>query len=160
MSHNLLNALLDGPFKLTPRPEPVAGDLRLAWGITLVLVILGNSHGKTASLQKLHFLAHSVRTKQTRLEVIQVFAGERAPADFLVRVEPWLNRAISYAKAEGLVELKKGKSAKLTVQGIKVLDTIFATEDLMSEERAFLMSIRQKASEVAIEKIMKLEFTL
>ncbi len=160
MSLNLLDTLLDGPYKLTPRPEPVSGDLRLAWGITLVLLILGNSRGKTASLQKLHFLAHSVRTKQTRLEAMQVFSGELPPAELLIRVEPWLNRAISFAKADGLVELKKGKSAKLTIRGMQALETIFESDDLMSEERVFLRAMRDKATENAIEKIMKMEFVL
>src|ERR1043166_4577806 len=117
MPASLIDALLDGPFALTPRPEPVPGDLRRAWGIALLILILGSSRGKRASLQKLHFLSHSARMRQTRREVQEVFSGERPPADLVVRVEPWLNRALAFAKGSNLIELEKGKSAKLTDAG-------------------------------------------
>ena len=70
MTNNLLDALLDGPFALTSRPEPVPGDLRLGWGIALVVLLLGKSRAKRASLQKLHLLAHSIRTRQARTEAL------------------------------------------------------------------------------------------
>jgi hypothetical protein len=57
MPSSLRDLLLDGPFELLARPEPLPGDLRLAWGLALVLLILGRSRGKRASLQKLHFMA-------------------------------------------------------------------------------------------------------
>ena len=101
MPPDFLGTLLDGPFELTSRPEPVPGDLRMAWGIALIILILGRSRGKRASLQKLHFMAHSARTKESREEVRRVFTGDRGPADLVVRVEPWLNRAIAFATAAG-----------------------------------------------------------
>ena len=69
MPPDFLGTLLDGPFELTSRPEPVPGDLRMAWGMALIILILGRSRGKRASLQKLHFMAHSARTKESREEV-------------------------------------------------------------------------------------------
>ena len=71
----LRDLLLDGPFELSARPEPLPGDLRLAWGMALVILILGRSRGKRASLQKLHFMAHSARTRATREQTIHLFAG-------------------------------------------------------------------------------------
>lgn len=156
MPANLLDTLLDGPFSLRARPEPIAGDLRLAYGIALVILMLGNSRAKSASLQKLHFLAHSVRTAQTRDDAQRVFAGTMRPADLLVRVEPWLNRALAFAQADGLVELKKGKTAKLTDRGGSALETLLSSE-VMTEEREFLDGISRKATESAIEKIMRME---
>ncbi len=160
MSANFLDVLLDGPFALTPRPEPVPGDLRRAWGIALVILILGKSRGRRASLQKLHFLAHSARTRQTRDEVQQVFAGERRPSDLLVRVEPWLNRALAFAKGAGLVELEKGRSAKLTDAGVQACEILKAQPSMCAEEKAFLEAIGAKATEAAIEKIMRMELAL
>jgi hypothetical protein len=67
MQASLRDLLLDGPFELSARPEPIPGDLRLAWGIALVILILGRSRAKRASLQKLHFMAHSSpRLRQSR----------------------------------------------------------------------------------------------
>jgi hypothetical protein len=160
MSASLINALLDGPFALTPRPEPVPGDLRVAWGIALVVLILGKSRGKRASLQKLHFLAHSARTRQARLEAQEVFARERRPSDFVVRVEPWLNRALAFARGAGLIDLEKGKSAKLTPRGLQVCEAVYQYPTMCAEEKAFLEEVGTKATETAVEKIMRMELSL
>lgn len=160
MPANLLDTLLDGPFALTPRPEPIPGDLRRAWGIALVILILGKSRGKRASLQKLHFLGHSARTRQTRSEAQQVFFGERRTSDFVVRVEPWLNRALAFAKGSGLVELEGGKTAKLTVFGEKACEDLYKRQDMCEEEKAFLEVVSKKATEAAIEKIMRMELSI
>jgi hypothetical protein len=160
MPSNFLDVLLDGPFALTPRPEPLPGDLRRAWGIALVILILGKSRGKRATLQKLHFLGHSARTRQTRLEAQQVFTGERRTADFVVRVEPWLNRALAFAKGAGLVELEGGKAAKLTEVGTKACEALYENKEMCAEEKHFLETISRKATETAIEKIMRMELAL
>ena len=160
MPADFLDVLLDGPFALTPRLEPVSGDLRRAWGIALIILILGKSRGKRASLQKLHFLGHSARTRQTRQEVEQVFSGERRPSDLVVRVEPWLNRALAFAKGAGLIELEKGKSAKLTDAGLQACEILNRQLGMCAEEKEFLETVGAKATEAAIEKIMRMELAL
>ena len=157
MPPDFLETLLDGPFELTSRPEPVPGDLRMAWGIALIILILGRSRGKRASLQKLHFMAHSARTKESREEVRRVFTGDRGPADLVVRVEPWLNRAIAFAKAAGLITLEHGRSLKLTDDGLKTLERISSADSVMTEERNFLDVISPRATERAVEKVMRME---
>lgn len=157
MPPDFLGTLLDGPFELTSRPEPVPGDLRMAWGIALIILILGRSRGKRASLQKLHFMAHSARTKESREEVRRVFTGDRGPADLVVRVEPWLNRAIAFATAAGLITLERGRSLKLTDDGLKTLERISSAELVMTEERTFLDVISPRATEAAVEKVMRME---
>jgi hypothetical protein len=160
MPVSFLDVLLDGHFALTPRPEPVAGDLRRAWGIALLVLILGKSRGKRASLQKLHFLGHSARTRQSRQEVQEVFAGERRSSDLVVRVEPWLNRALAFAKGAGLIELEKGKSAKLTDAGLKACEVLNEQSSMCAEEKAFLEAVSGKATEAAVDKIMRMELAL
>jgi hypothetical protein len=157
MPPSLLEALLDGPFELTSRPEPIPGDLRLAWGIALVILILGRSRGKRASLQKLHFMAHSARTREAREEAMGVFEGRAATSTLVVRVEPWLNRALAFARAAGFVALEHGRHAKLTAEGTAVLEKISRTESLLSEEKAFLDACGSRATEGAIDKVMRME---
>lgn len=160
MPASFLDVLLDGPFALTPRPAPVAGDLRRAWGIALVILILGKSRGKRASLQKLHFLGHTARTRQTRQEAQQVFTGERRSSDLVVRVEPLLNRALAFAKGAGLIELEKGKSAKLTSAGLAAYEILREQSSICTEEKAFLEAVGARATEAAVEKIMRMELAL
>ena len=157
MSSSLRDILLDGPFELTARPEPIPGDLRLAWGIALVILILGRSRVKRASLQKLHFMAHSARTRATRDQAERLFAGTLTSADMVVRVEPWLNRAIAFATAARLVSLEHGGHARLTDSGIQTFEKISSTDSLMVEEKAFIEAVARQATEGAIDKIMRME---
>jgi hypothetical protein len=160
MPPSLLDRLLDGPFELAAQPEPLAGDLRPAWGIALLVLILGRSRGKRATLQKLHFLAHSARTREARQQAHRVFTGVLRPADLVVRVEPWLNRAIALAKGYGLVEFEGGRGAKLTDRGLDLLKEIEAATTVLLEEKAFLDAVGGLATEGRIEKIMRMELLL
>jgi citrate lyase gamma subunit len=157
MLSSLRDILLDGPFELSARPEPLPGDLRLAWGIALVILILGRSRAKRASLQKLHFMAHSARTRATREQAKRLFAGGLSTADMVVRVEPWLNRAIAFAIAEHLVSLEHGGHARLTETGIQTFERISEAESIMVEEKVFLDVIARQATEGTIDKIMRME---
>jgi hypothetical protein len=160
MPNSLLDALLDGPFAMTPGPEPVPGDLRMGWGVALVVLMLGKSRARRASLQKLHFLAHSIRSHQARAEALEVFSRTRRPSDLLVRVEPWLNRALAIAKGIGLVALEGGRTARLTGQGEQVLSVLYEDESLFREEKQFLEAVSVQATEANIEKIMRMEPSL
>lgn len=160
MLPSILDTLLDGPFELTPGPDPIPGDLRMAWGIALVVLVLGRSRGNKASLQKLHLMAYSARTRQSRQEALRVFNGALSPSDLLVRVEPWLNRAIAFARGARLIELERGKSVRLTQRGLKLLETVADAEAVLAEERAFIDAIGRRATESAVERIMRMELKL
>jgi hypothetical protein len=159
-SSNILSALLDGPFTMRSRPEPLPGDLRFAWGVALVVLLLGYSRAQRASLQKLHFLAHSIRTEKTREQAEEVLSGRMRPSDFIVRVEPWLNRAIAFARASELVQLKSGKSVELTTAGRNLFRELSDRTDALQEEKAFLQQARSTATERSIDKIMRMELSL
>jgi len=86
-----------------------------------------------------------------------VFIGDRSSADLVVRVEPWLNRAIAFARAANLITLEHGRSLKLTADGLNTFERISSAESVMTEERAFLDVVSPRASEVAVEKVMRME---
>ena len=126
----------------------------------MVVLMLGTSRGRRASLQKLHFLAHSIRRPQTRAEALEVFRRTRRPSDILVRVEPWLNRALAFAKSSALIELEGGRSAKLTDQGRQVLAKLYQDDGIFVEEKQFLDAVGGQATEANVEKIMRMELAL
>jgi hypothetical protein len=77
-----------------------------------------------------------------------------------VRVEPWLNRATAFAKGAGLIELERGRSAKLTELGIKTLDAVRAAETVLTEEKAFVDAFGPLTTESVVNKIMRMELRL
>lgn len=86
-----------------------------------------------------------------------MFAGTHGTADLVVRVEPWLNRAIAFAKAAGLITLEHGRAVKLTEEGIKTFECVSSAELVMTEEKAFLDVISSRATEVAVDRVMRME---
>jgi hypothetical protein len=155
--NHLRHVLLNGAFSFISRPEPVAGDLRMSWGIAILLLCLVNSRGAKASFQKLQFLAHSVRVKEGREDVESLLAGRLHPSDVSVRVEPWLNRAVSFAYALKFVSVDKGKSVRLTDSGKVMAKSLMTKSDALLDEQAFLSRVTPRLTDKLIEKIWRME---
>ncbi|MDP1643616.1 MAG: hypothetical protein Q8L59_15690 [Phenylobacterium sp.] len=151
-----LRRIFTGAFTISDRSQPLPGDLRINWGVTLILMVLASSRGQRCSLQKLHFLAHLSRTSQTRREALEVLDRTREPSALSVRIEPWVNRALAFAVAQGHAVMKDGKAAALTDQGKAILDELSAMS-VLAEERAFLARIGPRATEKVVDAIMKME---
>lgn len=155
-----LKALKGANFSFTARPEPVAGDLRMSWGIAVVLLSLFHSRGKKASFLKLQFLAHSIRTEDSRKQVHAVLRGERKTSELQVRVEPWLNRAVAFAHGLKYVDVSKGKTITLTPLGQDVAAAIDANSDVLHHERTFLTNVAKRATENIVTRIWRMETLL
>jgi hypothetical protein len=157
-SENFFRQAIKGStFSFTARPEPVAGDLRMSWGIGILLLSLLYAHGKKGSFQKLQFLAHSVRTPEGREDVQDLMAGKLRVTEVSVRVEPWLNRAVSYAHGLGFVDVTKGKSVSLTEKGREVATALEADKTVFKEEREFLADVAKKLTEAQLTRIWRME---
>lgn len=150
-----LKDLYSGNFTVTARPTPVAGDLRIGWGQSLLLLLLSASRGQKCSLQKVHFLAHLSRTASSRQMTRDVLARVREPKDLTVRVEPWVNRAAAFAIANGYVSTS-GKQFQLTEPGKKAAAAL-RDEGVLADENAFLVAAGKIATEQVVERIMKME---
>jgi len=141
---------------VTQRPEPVPGDLRLGWGVSLLLLVLASSRGQRCSLQKVHFLAHVSRTAKSRKQMLDVLARRRAPVDLSIRIEPWVNRAAAFAAASKLVHVRNGKALALSDEGKKAVAAI-RKEKLLEDETSFLDEVGKLTTEQVVERIMKME---
>lgn len=150
-------AIEGAEFSFTARPDPLAGDLRMSWGIGILLLSLFYSHGKKGSFPKLQFLAHAVRLPEGRSDVRAMFRGELRTSEVSVRVEPWLNRAVALAHGLGLVDVAKGKSVSLTAKGRELAAAIDSNKEVFAEERPFLAEVARKLTEDRLTKIWRME---
>lgn len=153
---SLFRAALTGDFSVTLRPEPIPGDLRLGWGQSLLLLVLASSRGQRCSLQKIHFLAHLSRTAKSRQQMREVLARRRGPVDLTVRIEPWVNRAATYAAANGLVMVRGGKALVLSEHGKAAVKAI-REAGVLEDEAAFLDDVGRFTTEQVVERIMQME---
>jgi hypothetical protein len=147
-------AKFDIPFVFKRRPAPVPGDLRPAWRIALILLVLLNSRQKKASLRKLHVISWAARSSVNRLTLIRYSKGDVSKEKIIPRVEPSLNRAINLALGEGLVLIDKGKNLTLAIEGVKSAEEFNGRKDFMVEEKNFLSEIKSFATEGNIDGLL------
>ena len=153
----LRDLILGGSFTFTARPDPVPGDLRMSWGLAVLVLALFYSRGKKSNFQKLQFLAHSVRLPEGREEVRGVVSGEYRPTEVSVRVEPSLNRAVGFAHALKLVKIDKGTSVSLTDAGIKMATAILEEGESLREEARFLADVAPRMTDTLMKRVWRLE---
>lgn len=154
---SLRNAILSGAFTYTARPDPMPGDLRMSWGIAVLVLAIFYSRAKKSNFQKLQFMAHAVRLPEGREEVRRLLSGEYKPNDVSVRVEPSLNRAVALAHALKLVKIEKGTSVSLTDIGEKMASAIVKGDDTLKEEVSFLREVAPKMTDALMKRIWRLE---
>jgi len=113
-------------FSFHRRPTPIPGDLRIAWRVALILLMLGSSRSNRASLAKLHILNDAVRFNQhSHLKATLVGARLDLPWDF--RVEPAFARAIDFVVGDKLAAWTKstGRAAlQLTKAGVHAMEAV------------------------------------
>ena len=144
---------LDIPFRFIRRPSSVPGELRMTWGIALLLMIVLNSRSKRTSLQRLHVLNWASRSAINREIFEGILTGEKSASDFIPRVEPSLNRAIQFAVAEKLVVIDQGKRVALTARGFGTAEEINKGDALVAE-KSFLKRIKSVATERRIDQLL------
>lgn len=150
-------AILGGAFTYTARPDPMPGDLRMSWGIAVLVLALFYSRAKKSNFQKLQFMAHSVRLPEGREEVRGLLSGEYKPTEVSVRVEPSLNRAVALAYALKLVKIERGTSVSLTDAGEKMASVIVKGDDTLKEEVSFLREVAPKVTDALMKRVWRLE---
>lgn len=151
------SVILGGSFTFNARPDPVPGDLRMSWGMAVLILILYYSRRKKSSFQKLQFLAHAVRLPEGRDEVRGLLSGKYLPTEVSVRVEPSVNRAIALAHALNLIQIEKGKSISLTKKGEDVAKTIIKQADALKEEVTFLAEVAPRMTDALMRRVWRLE---
>lgn len=145
-----------GRFSFHRRPTPVPGDLRIAWRVSLILLMLAASRSNRASLAKLHILNDAIRSNQ----VHRLKAATDAEAGTLpwnLRVEPAFARAVDFVVGERLAGWTKtgGRaSLQLTASGIAAAAGLEEFQDALQEERGIIADHARKLTEVRVTALL------
>jgi hypothetical protein len=157
---NLLKPDIEIPFRFTERPTPLAGDLRPIWRIGLILLILLYSRGQKATLQKLHLLNSVSRFHAARQSYLRYAEGKAKRDEIIPRIEPSLNRALNFARGQGLLQIEKGKNIKLTARGLTAALKLDEKADCLAAEREFLKAVKSFSTESNIEDLFTWNLTI
>jgi hypothetical protein len=142
---------LDIRFSFREQPIPLQPQLRVIWGLSvLVLILYICCRGGRSSIARLHLLNWAVRDDKNRERLTALLEKRSSPFANLIRYEPGFNRAIEYAIAESLVEVSDNNNLRihLLAKGRQLAEEIIAEENCLQDEKFFL---REKCSSVTEE---------
>lgn len=140
--------------RVTGRPEPVPMELRRAWRVAALVLLLAGSRSKRASREKVLLLSYALTNPATQDGLIDVLSGKVSPFFLQVRVDPALGRAVDFAIGLGLME-RAGKSLQLTESGIRLADAVSSDESVLIQEKAFLQRVRRLATEGRVREVLR-----
>ncbi|PZV10280.1 MAG: hypothetical protein DCF32_00230 [Leptolyngbya sp.] len=151
--------LFDIPFAFRGQPTPLQPQLRIIWGLSILVLILSIcSRSNRSSIPRLHVLNWALRSSQNRERLISLLEDNSSPLGILVRYEPGFNRAIEYAIAESIVE-PMGSSQNLRIQllekGKQFAQEISDLSDCLEEEKIFLRERGAAVNETFVKNLLR-----
>jgi hypothetical protein len=144
-------------FSFVSRPLPVPGDLRISWRLSLILLMLGASRARRASLAKLHVLNYASRSVRARQRLLGILEGSVPTLFWQMPVEPAFGRALDFTVGEGFAIWQRVSSRsglELTVSGSKAEEVIASRDDLLIEEKAFLAGYSTRMTEGFVSRLL------
>lgn len=145
---------LSTSFVFRRRSIAVPGDLRPAWRIGLLMLLLKKCCRQSrSSLTRIHVLDWAVRTPDNQAPLRALLSKAVTQDPLIVRFDPALNRAIDYALGEGLVQRVAGSRIELTENGNALASDIIKDEALYPAEKSFVDELRQQVTESLVDRI-------
>lgn len=144
-------------FSFRRRSLPVPGDLRIEWRVSLIVLMLGYSRARQASLAKLHILNDAVRFERSAHLLDMVVAAKPGMLPWTFRIEPAFARAVDFVVGDKLASwtTSSGRSAlQLTTAGVALFEKLKAEADILSVERAMLSKYGKSMNEGAVSLVI------
>ena len=144
-------------FSFRRRPIAVPGDLRIEWRVSIIVLMLGFSRSKQASLAKLHILNDAIRAPKaaTLLDLVVKSGPGRIPWTF--RIEPAFGRAIDFVVGDGLAawtSTAERSALQLTAKGIALFEVLKQREDVLTAERDVLRTYGKSMTEGVVSAVI------
>lgn len=144
-------------FSFNKRPIPVPGDLRIEWRVSLIVLMLGHSRAKQASLAKLHILNDAIRGKHSAHLLDLVVTAKAGMMPWTFRIEPAFARAVDFVVGDKLADWTTSSNRsglQLTTKGIALFEKLKAESDILTSEKDVLAVYAKSMTEGAISLVI------
>lgn len=149
------DSLIKGDIVFNAKPDAVPYNYRISYKVSqLCLIMRLCGWGDSCSLIKLQMISYALFSEETMVRLVD-FADGVGPAP-IVRFDPAVNKALTYAIAYGFVSQQKTGNYKLTAKGHNLAEQIKIAGDLMITELSRLKELSKKLTEVKIKELTEL----
>lgn len=149
------NSLIRGDIVFNAKPDAVPYNYRISYKVSqlcLIMRICGWSD--SCSLIKLQMISYALFSDETMNRLID-YAEGIGPTP-IVRFDPAVNKALTFAIAYGFVFQQRNGNYKLTTKGHYLADRIKIAGDLMTSELTTLESLSKKLTERKVKELTEL----
>jgi hypothetical protein len=147
------NLLTNADIVFNAKPDAVPYNYRISYKVSQLCLIMRICGWRNiCSLVKIHMISFALISK-TNMEKLISFAGGDAYWP-IVRFDPVVNRALTFAIAYGFVEQQKTGKFKLTDSGERLAEQIIAVKDLLVSEVENLSVLAKKLTENKIDVLI------
>lgn len=135
------------------KPDAVPYNYRISYKVTqLCLIMRICGRGDVCSLIKLHMISFALISQENMRKLVEFADGiGSAP---IVRFDPSVNCALTYAIGYGLIKRQQNAKYKLTDRGKQLAEQIKVVGDLMVIEIGDLNLLAKKLTESKVEEIV------
>lgn len=151
----MADELLSGVEKISivSRPIAVPYNYRIMYKISQLVLIMGLCCGKKGcSLDKLHMLSLALSSNGEMKKIVE-FAKGKSHEYTLIRFDPSINRALSFALAENIVDRQGNGLFRLTGKGKTFLNDIVRDTGMMVLEKENIKLIEASLTEDKINSL-------
>jgi hypothetical protein len=113
---------------------PVPGELRTAWRISTLLLIIDKCRGRKASWPQMHVLSWALLSRMTVDELRGLLSAENTVDRPLVAIDPAVNATVDLAFGFDLID-RSGDTVALTEAGERALQSVRASESFVAERQ-------------------------
>lgn len=133
--------------------DAVPYNYRISYKVTqLCLIMRICGRGDVCSLIKLHMISFALISRGNMMRLVDFVEGTGSTP--IVRFDPAVNRALTYAIAYGLIERQQSAKYKLTNRGQRLAEQIMIVGDLMAVEISDLKMLAKKLTETKVNEIV------
>lgn len=135
------------------KPDAVPYSYRISYKVSqLCLIMHICGWNDTCSLLKLHMITFALFSQANMTKLVVFAEGEGSIP--IVRFDPAVNRALTYAVAYGLIVQQKTGKYALTARGKQLADQISLSGDLMVTEISDLRTLAKKLTESKVKELV------
>lgn len=137
------------------RPEPVPYNYRISYKVAQLCLILFMIKRGGCSFLKLQMISVALSSEYDMIQMESFINGE-LPDYSIISVDPSVNNALLYARAEGLIVFQSSNDKfKLTEKGKKFAADIYNANEIMAKEKNNLKKIIGKITDESINDLFR-----
>lgn len=149
------DSLIRGDIVFNAKPDAVPYNYRISHKVSqLCLIMRVCGWSDACSLIKLQMISYALFSKDTMDRLIN-YAEGNGPAP-IVRFDPAVNKALTFAIAYGFVSQQRNGNYKLTTKGHNLAERIKIAGNLMTSELTSLKELSKKLTEGKIKELTEL----